>query len=86
MSDRRRSEFYALSRRAPAQAARVALRHGAPASSFARRFIAGETVEEAIEAARTLQSKGLHLTLDYLGESVRTLEEADGRRRASTCT
>jgi proline dehydrogenase len=44
--------------------------------SFARRFIAGETVEEAIHDARILQSRGLQLTLDYLGESVRTTDEA----------
>jgi len=31
--------------------------------------------------ARTLQSKGFDLTLDYLGESVRTHEEADGAAR-----
>jgi proline dehydrogenase len=49
--------------------------------SFARRFIAGETVEEAIAAARTLQARGLHLTLDYLGESVRTLDEASAATR-----
>jgi proline dehydrogenase len=45
--------------------------------SFARRFIAGETIDEAIEASRSIQAQGLQLTLDYLGESVRTVEEAD---------
>ena len=35
--------------------------------SFARRFIAGETVEEAIEAARTIERAGLTQTLDLLG-------------------
>ena len=50
-------------------------------SSFARRFIAGETVTEAIEVARTLQSKGFDLTLDHLGESVRTYQEADAASR-----
>jgi proline dehydrogenase len=44
--------------------------------SFARRFIAGERIEDAITAARALQEKGLHLTLDYLGESVRTTDQA----------
>jgi len=37
---------------------------------FARRFIAGESVEEAIEAVAGLAARHLHLTLDYLGESV----------------
>jgi proline dehydrogenase len=44
---------------------------------FARRFIAGESVEEAIQAARTLETQGFLLTLDYLGESVKTLDEAN---------
>ena len=39
---------------------------------FARRFIAGESIEEAIAAVADLPGKGLHLTLDYLGESVST--------------
>jgi len=46
-------------------------------TSFARRFIAGESVEEAIDAARRLEGRGLSQTLDYLGESVATLEEAE---------
>jgi proline dehydrogenase len=67
--------FYALSRSATLK--RLASRYGmASDESFARRFIAGETIEEAVEAARRLQSLDRLLTLDYLGESVRTLEEA----------
>jgi proline dehydrogenase len=50
-------------------------------TSFARRFIAGETVEEAIQAARQVEAAGLLQTLDYLGESVRTLAEADAATR-----
>jgi proline dehydrogenase len=50
-------------------------------TSFARRFIAGETVEEAIVAARTLEAQNLHQTLDCLGESVATLTEADAATR-----
>lgn len=49
--------------------------------SFARRFIAGERVEEAIQASRAIQAQGLLLTLDYLGESVATLDEADAATR-----
>jgi proline dehydrogenase len=67
--------FYALSRSSALK--RLASRYGmATPSSFARRFIAGETIEEAVDCARKIQSEGLMLTLDYLGESVRTLEEA----------
>ena len=50
---------------------RVASRYGMRrGSSFARRFIAGETVGEAIEAARAIERAGLMVTLDYLGERV----------------
>lgn len=37
---------------------------------FARRFIAGETLEEAFPAIRELNGTGLDVTLDYLGEAV----------------
>lgn len=50
-------------------------------TSFARRFVAGETVEEAIAAARAAESQGLLITLDYLGEDVRTLADADAATR-----
>lgn len=45
-------------------------------TSFARRFIAGETVEEAIAAAREVERQGLLVTLDLLGESVASTDEA----------
>jgi len=50
-------------------------------TSFARRFIAGETISEAIEAARRVEARGLTHTLDLLGESVTTLEKADAAAR-----
>jgi proline dehydrogenase len=46
-------------------------------TSFARRFIAGEHVAEAIEAARVLEARGMLISLDLLGESVATLAAAD---------
>ena len=50
---------------------RLASKYGmAPGSGFARRFIAGETIDEAVACVADLPGKGLHLTLDYLGESV----------------
>jgi len=52
--------------------------------SFARRFIAGEHVADAISAARALQAKGLLLTLDYLGESVTTIAQATAATREYT--
>ena len=50
--------------------------------SFARRFIAGETVDEAIEAARAIEAQGFTQTLDLLGESIATMAEADAATRA----
>jgi len=49
--------------------------------SFARRFIAGESIDEAIDAARAIQARNLLLTLDLLGESVSTLDQADAATR-----
>src|SRR5215510_10549042 len=61
---------------------KIASRYGMKSpTSFARRFIAGESVEEAIDAARQLETAGLLHTLDYLGESVTTLAEADAATR-----
>jgi proline dehydrogenase len=60
-----------------ARLARVASRYGMRRpGSFARRFVAGETIEEAIDAARTLESQGLTTTLDLLGEGVHSLAGA----------
>jgi proline dehydrogenase len=53
-----------------------------PGGGFARRFIAGETAEEAIATARGIESAGLLVTLDYLGESVATIAEAGAATRA----
>ena len=75
-----KAAFYALSR--SATLTRLASTYGMRShDSFARRFIAGETIEEAIDTARRIESQGMLLTLDYLGESVRTPEEADAATR-----
>jgi proline dehydrogenase len=61
---------------------RLASRYGMrQPTSFARRFIAGETIDEAIAAARAIETRGLTLTLDHLGESVANLVEADAATR-----
>jgi proline dehydrogenase len=49
---------------------------------FARRFIAGETIEEAIDASRRIEASGLHVTLDLLGESVTSIAGANAATRA----
>jgi proline dehydrogenase len=72
--------FHSLSRSATLK--RLASRYGMSGSrGFARRFIAGETLPEAIDAARVVESRGLAQTLDYLGESVSTLAEAEAATR-----
>ena len=61
---------------------RLASRYGmARPNSFARRFIAGETLDEALLVARSLQAAGFHLTLDYLGESVGSFDAATAAAR-----
>jgi proline dehydrogenase len=62
---------------------RLASRYGMRRpGSFARRFIAGETIAEAIDAARQIEAQGLMITLDLLGESVASAEEAVNATRA----
>jgi proline dehydrogenase len=60
---------------------RLASRYGMGPGGFARRFIAGESVDEAVEAAKVISRRGMLLTLDYLGESVVTAAEADQATR-----
>ncbi len=61
---------------------RLASRYGMRTDGgFARRFVAGETIEEAIAAARVIEASGMTLTLDHLGESVSTVAEADAATR-----
>ena len=57
---------------------RLASRYGMKdATSPARRFVAGDTLEDAIAAARQVEARGLLQTLDYLGESVKSLADAE---------
>ncbi len=42
----------------------------------AARFVAGDTLEEALDVARGLNARGLFVTLDHLGEDVTNAEEA----------
>lgn len=42
----------------------------------ARRFVAGETLSEAIEVTRALNAQGIEATLDHLGENTRSASEA----------
>ncbi len=50
------------------------------ARKMASRFVAGETIESAIEAAKVLNKDGTLVSLDLLGESVTTKEETFAAR------
>ncbi len=43
---------------------------------LASRFVAGESLEDALRAGTRINSEGIDLTLDHLGESVTSLAEA----------
>lgn len=51
------------------------------ARSFANRFVAGETIDTAIAAVRTLNARGITASLDLLGESVHNETEARATAR-----
>jgi proline dehydrogenase len=55
--------------------------HFGPARRMARRFVSGETLDEAVAVARQLQAQGILTTLDHLGENVAT--PGDAERAAS---
>jgi proline dehydrogenase len=68
-----RSLFVSLSRAAWAQRLITASSAG---RRMARRFVAGETIDDAIQAARQLNLSGINATLDHLGENTTRAEEA----------
>ena len=49
---------------------------------MARRFVAGETLDGALEAARYCNDRGMLASLDYLGENVATTADAQRARDA----
>jgi proline dehydrogenase len=52
------------------------VRKNALARRFAARFVAGETIDDAVRAVRALNARQITATLDLLGESVTNAEEA----------
>jgi proline dehydrogenase len=50
---------------------------------FAGRYIAGETIQHAIDTVRQLNSEGVCATIDVLGEDVVTREETIASRKGS---
>ncbi len=52
--------------------------HNRATRGVSRRFVAGETLDDAIEATRALNAQGMHVSLDHLGENVTDAKEAMG--------
>lgn len=50
--------------------------HNVAARRFALRFVAGETLGQAVRAIRAFNSKGIRATFDHLGENIHTAEAA----------
>lgn len=48
---------------------------------FSRSYIAGETMADAIRESKDLNAKGIMVTLDVLGEFIKTLDEAEENKR-----
>lgn len=61
---------------------RLASRYGMRRpDSFARRFVAGESVAEAVEVARAVEGAGLGVIFDYLGEHASSTSAASAVTR-----
>ena len=50
--------------------------HNRATRGVTRRFVAGEELDDAIEAARVLNRRHLQVALDHLGENVADAQEA----------
>lgn len=44
---------------------------------FSKKYIAGETLQDAIEASKELNDEGMLVTIDVLGEFIKDLDEAE---------
>ena len=55
--------------------------HNPAARTFARRFVAGEKLDDASEAIRALNKRGMHVSLDHLGENVSDAKKANSAAR-----
>jgi len=47
---------------------------------FSKKYIAGETIDEAIEASRKLNEQGVMVTVDLLGEFITTMIQANNNK------
>ncbi|MFN8207742.1 MAG: proline dehydrogenase family protein [Bacteroidales bacterium] len=49
---------------------------------FSKRYIAGENLEDAIRISKDLNSQGIRVTIDLLGEFITRLDEAEENKKA----
>lgn len=56
------------------------MENSSPARRFAARFVAGSGLDQALAVSRSLNAEGVTVTLDHLGESISSLEEAAAAR------
>ncbi len=49
---------------------------------FSKKYIAGETIEDAIRVSKQLNKQGIKVTIDLLGEFITNLSEAEKNREA----
>lgn len=68
-----RSAFIALSRN---RSLRNFCENSATGGKLSSRFVAGMEIEDALRVAESVNRQGIHVTLDSLGESVTSAEEA----------
>ena len=61
------------------------VRRNGLARRFASRFVAGESIDQGVEAARELSRRGITASLDLLGESVSAEAEAVAARDQYLC-
>jgi proline dehydrogenase len=48
---------------------------------FSKSYISGETLEDAMQASKELNSKNMKVTLDVLGEFIKNLDEAEANKK-----
>jgi len=47
---------------------------------FSKRYVAGKTLDEAIQSCKDLNAQGIKITIDVLGEFIKNLDEAEQNR------
>jgi proline dehydrogenase len=47
---------------------------------FSKEYVAGETIEDAMEAKKKLNEQGILTTIDVLGEFIKNLDEAEANK------